>query len=123
MTNYFTTNLHFRMRNGSTRFSLIIALLFISQFAFAQAKESTGSNTMLTVIMVLVVLIALAVIVQVADSMVRLEAKKSGVDTDKTNMSFFPKIKEIFAAKKPKYAGDYTFHSLKKGFDIKLEGK
>lgn len=110
------------MRNGSTRFSLILALLFVSQFVFAQANDGGSPNITLIVIMIVVVVIALAVIVQVADSMIRIEANKSGVDTEKANMSLLPRLKEFFSPKKPAYVGATNFHSFKKGFDIKLEG-
>ncbi len=69
-----------------------------------------------------VALIAFAVIIQVANNLLRMEAKKAGADTEKNNFSIFPRLNEMFGASKPDFVGDDSVTILKKGFDIKLEG-
>ncbi len=78
---------------------------------------------LMVVLLLMVVLIAFAVIIQVADNLLRLEAKKSGTDTEKSNLSIFPGLNELFRKRNPSYIGDNKVTFLKKGFDIKLEGQ
>ncbi len=73
-------------------------------------------------LLVIGVLVVLAALVSLADNLIQIEAKKSGIDTEKVNMSVFPSFGELFGAKIPSYTTKENFHSLKKGHDIKLEG-
>ncbi len=77
---------------------------------------------LMIVLLLVVVLVAFAIIVQVADSLLRLEAKKSGADTEHNNFSIFPRLNELFRKRNPVYVGDDEVTYLKKGFDIRLEG-
>jgi Na+-transporting NADH:ubiquinone oxidoreductase subunit A len=113
---------HFSMRKGLTRFFILISFLSVSPYIQAQTA-SPGSNSMAWVLLLVVVLIAFAVIVQVADNLLRIEAKKSGADQAGANFSLFPHWKEIFTPKKPSFTGDAKVNFLKKGFEINLEGK
>ncbi len=74
-------------------------------------------------LLIVVVLIAFSVIVQVADNLMRLEAQKAGANVEKSNFSIFPRFNELFGNRKPNYVGDGEVTFLKKGFDVKLEGK
>ncbi len=69
-----------------------------------------------------VVLIVFFVIVQVADNLLRIEAKKLNVDAKAKNVSLFPSLDEIVRKKLPEYVGDAHVTDLRKGFDIRLEG-
>lgn len=77
---------------------------------------------LMTVLLVVVALIAFGVIIQVADNLMRMEAKKVGADKGKANFSIFPNVGELVGSSKPKFVGDDKVIRLKKGFDIKLEG-
>ncbi len=110
------------MRTVSTKFFLLALLLFLSQTTFAQATESTGSNLMITVMLFVVVLIAFAVIFQVGNNLLQMEAAKVGADTEKHNYSIVPRLGELFGSSKPDFVGDGPVIKLQEGFDIKLEG-
>ncbi len=109
------------MRKGSTRLLLITSFLFLQQLAHAQSVEGSGSGTLTLTLLAIVVLIAFFVIIQVSDNLLRIEAKKTGVEGAETNLSIFPGVGELFKTKAPSYA-DGAVITLSKGFDIKLEG-
>jgi len=111
------------MRTVFTRFFPLSVFLLLSQSIFAQAKESTGSSMFVTILLLIVTLIAFAVIIQVADNLLRMEAKKAGADTEKSNFSIFPQLGEIIKKSKPDFVGNANITHLSKGFDIKLEGQ
>lgn len=74
-------------------------------------------------LLVVVVLIAFFVIIQVADNLVRIEARKSGVDDQEGKFSVFPGFRDFFRRKIPAYVSGARFVSLKAGHNINLEGK
>ncbi len=78
---------------------------------------------MLTTVLIIVgVLLLLASILSITDNLIQIEAKKSGIDTQKENMSLFPRVSDFGSAKAPSFAKE-NFHSLKKGHNIKLAGE
>jgi Na+-transporting NADH:ubiquinone oxidoreductase subunit A len=105
-----------------TRLFLLTAFLSFSQLLQAQSQTGGSSNTFLYLLLATVVLIAFFIIVQVADNLLRVEAKTSGAEKSGENFSVFPGLKEIFKPKAPNYVNGAGVISLKKGFDIKLEG-
>ena len=110
------------MRTVFIRFFLLASFLFHSLTISAQAKESSSSGLLITTLLFIVALIAFAVIIQVANNLLRMEAEKVGADTEKNNFSVFPRLNELFGASKPDFVADSPVTRLKKGFDIKLEG-
>lgn len=110
------------MRTVSSKYFLFLSFLFFSQTTFAQAQESVGSGYLMTVIVGVVALIILAVVVQVADNLLRMEATKAGADTEKTNFSIFPNFSELIGTSKPDFVGGQSVTRLSKGFTINLEG-
>ncbi|MEL7021155.1 MAG: NADH:ubiquinone reductase (Na(+)-transporting) subunit A, partial [Bacteroidota bacterium] len=109
------------MKNGLTKSFFFVALLMLSSDLAAQAGVS-GSNAFLYGLVAVVGLIALALVLQVADNLMLIEAKQSGV-ADKANFSIFPNVGEIFRPKTPDYAADAPVKVLTKGHDILLEGE
>jgi len=61
------------------------------------------------------------VLTSLSDNLLKIEAEKSGIDTDKSDIGIFPKLGSITAPKSPNFV-DGKYHKLKKGFDIKLKG-
>lgn len=110
------------MRKVISRFFPLISFLLLSQTTFAQVKESAGSSLLLTVIVGVVALIILGVVVQVADNLLRMEAQKAGMDTEKRNFSIFPTFSELFGTSQPDFVRDGKVTRFSKGFDIRLEG-
>lgn len=110
------------MRTVSTKFFLLAFLLFLSQTTFAQAQSNSGSNLLMMVLLLIVVLIAFAVIFQVGNNLLQMEAKKVGADPEKNNYSIFPRLNELVGSSKPNFVGDSQVTKLHQGFDIKLEG-
>ena len=112
------------MRTVSIRIFLLTIICFLlSQPTYAQATENDSSGTFVTVTLLLVVIIAFAVIVQVSDNLLRIEADKSGASNQRSNFSVFPRLNELFAPAKPAYTGNSVVHRLQKGFDINLYGE
>jgi len=74
-------------------------------------------------LLVIGVIIVLAVLISLADNLIQIEAKKSGIDTENNNMSVWPNVSEMMNPKAPSsITGSANFHKLKKGHDIKLAG-
>ncbi len=115
-------NLTRRMRQRITRIFLLTAFLSSSHLIQAQSATGSSSNTFMYLLLAIVVLIAFFIIVQVADNLLRVEAKKTGAEQSGENFSIFPGLSEIFKPKAPEYVNGSRVISLKKGFDIKLEG-
>lgn len=109
------------MKNGTTKGFFFIALLMLSNDLAAQSVIS-GSNAFMYGLLAVAGLIFLALVLQVADNLMLIEAKESGV-SDKANFSLFPNIGEIFRPKTPEYATDAPVQVLTKGHDILLEGE
>ena len=62
-------------------------------------------------------------IIQVADNLIRIEAKEAGVsDEQNAGFSLFPSSSDIFRPKVPEFLGNQPVHFLKAGHDIDLEG-
>lgn len=68
------------------------------------------------------VLLILAAILFLSDSLIQIEAQKSGVDTQKENFSIFPSFSDLASGPAPDGVERSHFHQLKKGHDIKLVG-
>jgi Na+-transporting NADH:ubiquinone oxidoreductase subunit A len=102
-------------------FSTISAGL-ISSSLLAQGASGGNSNILLYSLLAVVVLFILGLLIQVSDNLLGIKAKQIGLDQEEHNFSVFPRLNEIFAVPKPNYLGSAPYVSLKKGFDILLEG-
>lgn len=111
------------MKKGSLRFILLFSLLFIHQLAQAQSPSDSGSNSFTMLLLATVVLIAFFIIIRVSDNLVRIEAKKQGLESESDELSAFPGMRDVLGKKTgPSYAkGKYI--ALKRGHNILLEGK
>jgi len=101
---------------GSTLLLLLINLTFQSQAA------ASGSNLLFYSLAAIALLIFFFIVVSVADNFMVIESNQSGINGEKANMGLYPRINELFAPSKPKYLEDKPLVTLRKGYDIPLEG-
>ncbi len=103
--------------------NLIWSIVLLSaQIGMAQSASSRGSSYLLYGLVGLAIIILLALVVQVSDNLLAIEAKQSGADRNGQNFSIFPRWKEILAPKLPAYVnGPATI--LRRGFNILLQGE
>ena len=100
----------------------LLAFLLL-HFATETFAQSSSGNTNLFVIslVVLAALLLIGIVVQVADNVLRVEAKQKGLD-GKGNFGLFPAFKELTKGKLPAYLENEDVTILKKGHDILLQG-
>lgn len=111
------------MKNGISRFSFLFLFTISTYPAFAQTSGDGSSYLQMGMIAVVAILI-LGAVLQIADSLLRVEAKNLGLDRDNTNFSLFPSFSEIFKPKKPDFIEEtQRVVNLQKGFDINLAGE
>lgn len=99
----------------------ILSILFCASDAFAQS--SGNSNLLVISLVVVAAIVLLGIIIRVADSMMQIEGKSSGVEQKR--ITLFPSYDDL-VGKRGANAGaghDGQLHVFKKGFDIKLEGE
>lgn len=108
------------MKNRRIKFNLLFSFLLLSTFSYGQA--SSDSNYTLYALVAVGGGLLLWVITSLSDSLLKIEAEKSGIDTQKNDIGIFPSLGKLFAPKAPEFV-DGGFHKLSKGFDIKLKGK
>lgn len=112
-----------RMRKGFMRLSLTASLLLPYLISHAQTTSSDGSsNSFLMILLATVVLIAFFVIIQVSDNLLRLEAKKAGMDDSNDQFSIFPSLRNFFSPKRPAYVRG-NFVKLDRGHNLNLLGE
>jgi len=110
------------MNIAKRKFAIVFSLVFLSQFSFAQS--GTGSNYLLYSLIGVGLLLLVFAVLTLADNLMQIEGKKLGVDTNKNNLSVYPKVTEMFKKKAPLYVNHGEgFKSLTKGFDLKLAGE
>ncbi len=90
----------------------------------AQSDSTSGSNLFLYVLMAIAVLIFFYIVINVADNLIVIEAKQTGIDVDRNNLTVIPRLREIFSSNKSAaYTQGYQVNHLKKGYDILLKGE
>jgi hypothetical protein len=87
------------MKNGITKSTLLLSFLSIANLASAQNGGDGESNILLLALMMAVAVIVFFLIIQVADNLMRIEAKNHGADANDSNYSIFPAMNEIFRPK------------------------
>lgn len=110
------------MKSGITKFGLSVLFLSVSFTLSAQSGSGSSSNYLLVGIAVVAALIILGVVLQVADNLMRIEARQSGADKSGANYSLFPQMGEIFKPSLPDYTTGHSVNVLTKGHDILLQG-
>jgi len=110
------------MKNGLIKSTLLGSFLCFSQIAFAQNTSDGDGNLVMLALMLVVAVVVFFLIIQVADNLMRLEAKSQGGDGNDPNYSIFPSAGEIFRPKTADYAANENVHFLKAGHNILLDG-
>jgi len=110
------------MKNGVTKSTLLLSFLSIANLASAQNGGDGESNILLLALMMAVAVVVFFLIIQVADNLMRIEAKNHGGDANDSNFSIFPGMNEVFRPKMADYAIDKNVTILKSGHDILLAG-
>lgn len=109
------------MRTAVTKFLSFSLLILLSSPLMAQDNNGDSNSLSLTLLAV-VVLIAFFVLVQVADNLLKIQAKRIGANADKDAISVIPSVRSFFRKKLPDYVGDAHVADLRKGYDIRFEG-
>jgi len=74
-------------------------------------------------LLIIGIVVFIAVLTSLADNLIQIEAKKSGIDTVNTNMSIWPSIGSMFKPVTPNFTSSTNYHKLRKGHNIKLTGE
>lgn len=101
---------------GSAFFLLLVNLTFQSQ------ASASGSNLLFYSLAAIALLIFFFIVISVADNFMVIESNQSGINGDKTNMGLYPRINELFAPSKPDFLQEEPLVTLRKGYNIPLEG-
>lgn len=101
---------------GSTLLLLLINLTFQSQ------ASASGGNLLFYSLAAIALLIFFFIVISVADNFMVIESNQSGINGEKANMGLYPRINELFAPSKPDYLEDQPLVTLRRGYDIPLEG-
>ncbi|MBK8703690.1 MAG: Na(+)-translocating NADH-quinone reductase subunit A [Saprospiraceae bacterium] len=112
------------MKSGIIKL-VLPAFLLLAQIGHAQtpAPEKSDSNWFVYGLAAISLLIVIYIIVQVSENLMAIEAKRLGADKSGANFSLFPQMRELFDTKRPAYLSGQPLFSLRRGFDIKLEGE
>jgi Na+-transporting NADH:ubiquinone oxidoreductase subunit A len=110
------------LRNEILRVSLVVSLILSSQLLSAQSPNG-ASSSFSTGLTVLVIIFLFAVIVTIANRLMKLTAEKVGADKAGASYTVIPTWKEFFGGDTPtESAGESQFHVLRQGYDIPLAG-
>lgn len=104
-----------------TSFAIFILCCFNP--LFGQAKDSASDFYMIALLIVVGALILVSAILMLSENLIQIEAKKSGIDPQKTAVSLFPSFNKLFAKPTPSYTNGDRVFELSQGFDILLNGE
>lgn len=102
---------------------IILALVLLSAASPIYAQATSSPNYLLWSLGGLAIIVLLTAIISIADNLLQLEAHKQGLNTKKNNYSLFPSIDEMFGGKNPEFTKKGTYHKLKKGYNLLLNGE
>lgn len=102
---------------------LSLSLLMSSLTEVAAQSSGEGSQFLLNSLFVIAALVFFAIVIQVSDNLMAIEAKRVGADKDGNHFGLMPRFYELVGSKLPSYLKNEKVIISKKGFDIPLEGK
>jgi Na+-transporting NADH:ubiquinone oxidoreductase subunit A len=109
------------MKRGKL-FYLSFSLIVISINTLAAQSSGEGSQFLLNSLFVIAALVFFAIVIQVSDNLMAIEAKRIGADKDGNHFGLMPRFHELIGDKLPSYLKNERVIISKKGFDIALEG-
>lgn len=110
------------MKNGISRLSIVSGLMIFSSVVYGQGAES-ASNFYTNLLIGILGFVVIAVLLQLTDNLLLIEAKKTGADKTGRNFSIFPVLGEIFKKSLPARLDGESVVRLEKGHDILIEGE
>jgi len=109
------------MEHIGRKFLVVLTIITVS--AYPMMAQGGGSEGWFGYGLIFAaVIVILGAVVVVSESLLKVEAKRAGVDLQKDNSGLFGGLNNPFRSKFPKYLSGQKLHLLKKGHDIKLEG-
>lgn len=110
------------MKRGKL-FYLSFSLIISSINTLAAQSSGEGSQFLLNSLFVIAALVFFAIVIQVSDNLMAIEAKRIGADKDGNHFGLMPRFYELIGDKLPSYLKNERVIISKKGFDIALEGQ
>jgi Na+-transporting NADH:ubiquinone oxidoreductase subunit A len=107
----------------SLKFLLVFGILASSSTLLHAQSPDGGTSPFFIGLIALVVFFLFAVIVTVANRLMKLTAERVGADKGGQNFSVFPKLEEFFGSGRPEHTEGANFVKLRKGYDIPLAGE
>jgi Na+-transporting NADH:ubiquinone oxidoreductase subunit A len=101
---------------------LIFTLVAMLSVEVLSAQSTDGSSWVFYSLIAVAILVFFFIVVQVSDNLLAIEAKQVGVDTNKTNLSLFPSIKELFRPGTPEHLTGKSVTFLSRGTISFLRG-
>jgi len=116
--------LNIKMKGNQTRLFLTLILTFSQTLAFAQNRgaDVSGKDYFLYGTLILAILVGFALLIQLSDSFIGIQAKRFGVSDD-VNLSVLPGVGDLVGRKAPDYTSGQDFYHLKRGFNVNLNGR
>lgn len=121
LATYLSFNAFRRMKSIKRLIGSMLALLLIT-LTFQSQASASGSNLLFYSLAAIVLLIFFFIVVSVADNFMVIESNQSGINGEKANMGLYPKLNELFSSSKPSFLEKEHTITLRKGYDIPLEG-
>ncbi|MGB0862248.1 MAG: Na(+)-translocating NADH-quinone reductase subunit A [Saprospiraceae bacterium] len=110
------------LRNEILKVSLVVSFILSSQLVNAQSPDS-ASSSFSTGLTILVIIFLFAVIITIANRLMKLTAEKVGADKVGASNTVIPTWKEFFGGDTPtRSAEEGQFHVLRQGYDVPLVG-
>lgn len=100
----------------------LVGMVVATQMS-AQSETASGSNIFLFVLVGIAVILFFGMLINVADSLIGIEAKQNNIDVDEGGLTLIPGAKHLFGKKAAAYTAGTPLVTLVKGHDILLEGK
>jgi Na+-transporting NADH:ubiquinone oxidoreductase subunit A len=110
------------MKRGKISF-ISFSLWLVGTNMLMGQSVGEGSQLLLNSLFVIAALVFFAIVVQVSDNLMAIEAKRIGADKAGHHFGLVPRMHELFETKLPSYLKNERVISSKKGFDIPLEGE
>ena len=104
------------------RFLSIISVLLFAVPVFGQG-QSSSNVTVIAILVIIGALILVSAVLTLSENLIQIEAKKSGLDTQKSDLSIFPSLSNLWKKSPPPYTNGEVITDSSKGFDILLNGE